>query len=84
MSALDSLQPSCYLTKGRGPSVGVLFKLNIADDQPRLADSPTPRAHGVRPGRVRLDVRGAAALTLDGRHDVLTGGREEGAGLGLA
>ena len=49
--------------------MGIFLELNIADNHPGLADSATSRAHRICPAGVRLDVRGAAALALDGRHD---------------
>ena len=48
--------------------MSVFLELNITDDDPGLTDGATPRAHRVRPAGVILDVRGAAALTLHGRH----------------
>ena len=48
--------------------MSVFLELNITDDHPGLTDSAAPRTHSVRPAGVILDVRGAAALTLHGRH----------------
>ena len=48
--------------------MSVFLELNIADDHPGLTDRPAPRTDRVRPAGVILDVRGAAALALHGRH----------------
>ena len=52
--------------------MSVFLELNITDDHPGLTDSAAPRTHSVRPAGVILDVRGAAALTLHGRHLLFT------------
>ena len=62
--------------------MSVFLELNITDDDPGLTDGATPRAHRVRPAGVILDVRGAAALTLHGRHLTATATTERTGGLG--
>ena len=63
--------PKQQSTEETHSTARVRHNLNIAHDEPALADCATLGAHGVRPHRVRLDIGGAAALALSGRHFAL-------------